>query len=208
MAITVSVLSEYELISAGVASVLARFPDQVSLVDDRSSEVDVAVWSTFGVLRLPDFDRLREQSRARRIAALCWDLEPEMVRRALEAGADGYLSTTLSGEELVEALSRIAAGETVVSPAPTSETPGEVLPDWPGQREGLSEREGDIVALIARGLSNDDVAGQLFLSINTVKSYIRSAYKKMGVASRSQAVLWAVDHRLQPTDRGPVPDQP
>ena len=64
----------------------------------------------------------------------------------------------------------------------------------PARRLGLSEREAEIVSLITHGLGNEDIADRLFLSINTVKSYIRTAYRKMGVTTRSQAVLWGVDH--------------
>ena len=59
---------------------------------------------------------------------------------------------------------------------------------------GLSQRESEIVALIAQGLSNAEVASRAYLSINSVKTHIRSAYRKMGVASRTQAVLWATEH--------------
>ena len=57
-------------------------------------------------------------------------------------------------------------------------------------------REAEIIALITRGLSNKDIAARCFLSINSVKSYIRSAYRRMGVTSRSQAVLWGVRHGM------------
>jgi DNA-binding NarL/FixJ family response regulator len=60
----------------------------------------------------------------------------------------------------------------------------------------LSEREAEIMKHIGSGLSNKEIASQLFLSTNTVKSYIRSVYHKLGIGSRSEAVLWAVDHEL------------
>jgi DNA-binding CsgD family transcriptional regulator len=70
--------------------------------------------------------------------------------------------------------------------------------DWPGRAEGLTHREAEVVALITQGLSNQDVAARTFLSINSVKSYIRGAYRKMGVTTRSQAVLWGVAHGFTP----------
>jgi DNA-binding NarL/FixJ family response regulator len=60
--------------------------------------------------------------------------------------------------------------------------------------DNLSDREAEIVRLITLGMSNRDIAGTLFLSVNTVKTYIRSAYRKMGVGTRSQAVMWGVQH--------------
>jgi len=62
----------------------------------------------------------------------------------------------------------------------------------------LTARESEIIALITTGLSNNEIARQTYLSINSVKSYIRSAYRRMGVSSRSQAVLWGVQHGLAP----------
>ena len=66
--------------------------------------------------------------------------------------------------------------------------------DWPGREEGLTEREAEIIALITQGKSNDEIAAVSYLSKNSIKSYIRSAYRKIGVTSRTQAVLWGVDH--------------
>ena len=70
--------------------------------------------------------------------------------------------------------------------------------DWPGRQEGLSDRESEILALITQGKSNTEVARLTFLSPNTVKTYIRSVYRKIGVASRTQAVLWGVAHGFTP----------
>lgn len=61
---------------------------------------------------------------------------------------------------------------------------------------GPTPREAQIIAATAQGLANSEIAGRLFLSINTVKTYIRTAYRKMDVTSRSQALLWAIDHGL------------
>ncbi|MGI9157563.1 MAG: response regulator transcription factor, partial [Marmoricola sp.] len=102
-------------------------------------------------------------------------------------------------DELVAALQKIHAGETVVSRVEGSETPDAYRPgEWPGREQGLSEREAEVIALIAQGLSNQEIADQAYLSINTVKSYIRSSYRKMGVTTRSRAVLWGIDHGFRP----------
>jgi DNA-binding CsgD family transcriptional regulator len=65
---------------------------------------------------------------------------------------------------------------------------------WPGQAEGLTPRESEVLSLIVSGLSNQDIALRLFLSINSVKTYVRTAYRRMGVRSRSQAILWGIEH--------------
>ena len=75
------------------------------------------------------------------------------------------------------------------------------LLDWPGRPEGLSAREAEVVGLITQGFTNDQIARNCFLSINSVKSYIRSACRKLGVERRSQAVRWGVQHGMDPRDQ-------
>jgi DNA-binding NarL/FixJ family response regulator len=111
-------------------------------------------------------------------------------------GVSAYLSKTLATQDLVSALRKVHSGETVVSRDPAS---GSTLNgDWPGREEGLTAREAEVVALITQGHSNADIAEMASLSINSVKSYIRSSYRKMGVTSRTNAVLWGLDHGMGP----------
>jgi DNA-binding CsgD family transcriptional regulator len=70
--------------------------------------------------------------------------------------------------------------------------------DWPGREEGLTARESEVLSLITQGYSNNDIVETTMLSINSIKSYIRSAYRKIGVTSRSRAILWGIDHGFQP----------
>ena len=76
---------------------------------------------------------------------------------------------------------------------------------YPGSEHGLSPRESDVLGLVTQGLSNQEIAETLYLSINSVKTYIRSTYRKMGVATRSQAVLWAIQHGFPAPE---LPDSP
>jgi DNA-binding NarL/FixJ family response regulator len=107
------------------------------------------------------------------------------------------LSKTLNAGDLVAALEAVHAGESVISDvAPRARTIQAL--DWPGRAEGLSDREAEVLALITQGKSNADVARLMYLSPNTVKSYIRAVYRKIGVGSRTQAVLWGVEHGFTP----------
>ena len=93
------------------------------------------------------------------------------------------------------------AGSVVVSDDPGSGAADDTElaeGDWPGRRHGLSARESEVLALIAQGLSNQEIADGTFLSINSVKTYIRSAYRKIGVKRRTQAVLWATKNGFVP----------
>lgn len=86
---------------------------------------------------------------------------------------------------------RAAAGGRAGSPSPLE---GEPTTTWAGRPEGLTGRESEILGLVVCAMSNREIAGHLDLSVNSVKSYIRSAYRKVGVSSRSQAVFWALEH--------------
>ncbi len=92
------------------------------------------------------------------------------------------------------------AGEVVVSEVPGRARPAPGL-DRPGREEGLTDREAEVLALITQGLSNADVAVHTYLSPNTVKSYVRSVYRKIGVDSRTRAVLWGIAHGFEPDTR-------
>ena len=70
--------------------------------------------------------------------------------------------------------------------------------NWPGRADGLTDREAEILALITQGKSNAEVATLTYLSPNTVKSYIRTVYRKIDAGSRTQAVLWGIEHGFAP----------
>jgi DNA-binding NarL/FixJ family response regulator len=125
-----------------------------------------------------------------------WNISPATARRAMDKGVAGLVSKTLPATDLVNALRTVHAGGRVVSDQKSKR--GTVGGDWPGREEGLTARESEVIALITQGLSNSDIAEHSSLSINSVKSYIRSAYRKMGVTSRTNAVLWGIEHGFAP----------
>lgn len=126
-----------------------------------------------------------------------WNLRPELIERAIAEGASGYLSKVLTGSVIVDALERILSGEIVILPGDNESSVGGAG-DWPGRSVGLSPREAEVVALIARGLSNQEIADRAHVSINSIKSYIRMAYRKIGVERRTQAVRWALESGFEP----------
>ena len=199
--IRLAIVDDYAVVIAGVAALLADHRIDVVETDASLpvvSDVDIVLYDTFGQVQgdgldLEDFVR---DSRAK-VVIYSWNLQPELVDRAVESGASGYLSKVLTGTEIVAALERIMAGETVVVSG-SHETSVDGAGDWPGRSVGLSPREAEVMALITQGLSNQEIADRAYLSINSVKTYIRSAYRKAGVQRRSQAVLWGVAHDFRP----------
>jgi len=195
----VALVDDYEVVLRGVANMFARYPEiEVVEIDaDRQVEtdVDIALYDTFAQAEADhaDLDAIIGSGHARFVVLYTWAFAPELVDAALAKGARGYLSKTLQAGELVEALQRIASGEVVVSPDPSSARPSSTH-DWPGREEGLTERESEVIALITQGRSNREIAELMYLSPNSVKTYVRNAYRKIGVERRTQAVLWGISH--------------
>ena len=203
--IRVALSNDYEIALLGLAAMLARYPEQVQIVDlttrtTLTHDPDVILFDTFG--RLPEDDvklrRVLEQNTAK-VVVYGWS-EDYPEESALRMGAAGYLRKSLGAGELVAAIAAIHHGE---RPGPAHD---DDKPDltWPGQVQGLSEREAEILSFIVRGLTNDEIARRSYLSINTVKTYIRTAYRKIGVGSRSQAVAWGFRNGFHATDQADV----
>jgi DNA-binding NarL/FixJ family response regulator len=202
--ILIALVDDYDVVLAGVAHMLDPYRDRVLIaeidankpVDD---EVDIVLYDSFAQ---PESDHheiseLVANPRARRVVVYTWNFHPALVENATQIGVSGYLSKTLTARELVLALEAVHAGETVISTPPPRARSAAGL-DWPGRREGLTDREAEVLALITQGKSNAEVAKLAHLSPNTVKSYIRTIYRKIDVASRTQAVLWGVAHGFTP----------
>lgn len=194
----VAVVDDYEIVVAGIAAVLGPYADRVRVVDLAVGTplvrgvVDVVLYDTFGHTHTHDVDvdDLIEGQTAK-VVIFSWNLEPQRIAESLRRGAAGYLPKSLTADELISALERVHAGEIVgpddAAASSTTETVG-----WPGREHGLTHREAEIIALIAQGLSNQEIADRLYLSINSIKTYIRTAYRKIGVTRRAQAVAWAL----------------
>ncbi len=204
--IRVAIVNDYEVVVRGLCAMIEPRPAfevvELDVHTDPVRWVDIALVDTFaGERRVGDDLRaIIERHNVRRVVAYTWDLHPDLISQARDAGIAGYLSKAITAEELAEALVDIHAGEPVFA-APSTDEVDVTLGDWPGRKEGLSPREAEVLGLIVQGLSNDEIARRLFLSINSVKSYIRMAYRKAGVIRRSQAIIWGIEHGFEPKPR-------
>jgi DNA-binding NarL/FixJ family response regulator len=202
--IRIALVDDYDVVVVGVANMLEPYRDRIVVAEldtgrPVKDEVDIALYDSFAQ---PESDQheikvLVDNPRARRVAVYTWNFHPELVESARDLGVGGYLSKALTARELVAALEAVHRGEVVVSEASVNRRTRTGL-DWPGRREGLSDRESEILALITQGKTNSEVAALTYLSPNTIKSYIRSLYRKIDVESRTQAVLWGVRHGFLP----------
>jgi DNA-binding NarL/FixJ family response regulator len=154
-------------------------------------------------LRMPHCDGV-EATRRLKVLVLTTYTDDRSVIDALRAGARGYLTKDAGAGEIHQALQRVTSGQAAIDPAVqhhvldaiaagSSATHAGHGPQFP---DGLTQREAEVLALIAQGLSNAEIAHQLVVSETTVKSHINHLFAKTGVRDRAQAVTYAYQHGL------------
>ena len=139
--------------------------------------------------------RLRERNPDVRVVILTMHSDQSVVTQAIRAGASGYLVKDCSTDEMVGALRLAVSGEMAISPDLAASMLDEVHRlGGPGDDEEplITKREEQVLQLIADGLSTPEVAGQLYISVKTVKNHLASIYQKLDSRDRTQAVLRAV----------------
>jgi DNA-binding NarL/FixJ family response regulator len=130
---------------------------------------------------------------------------PEDVIAVIRAGARGYVTKTISGTELVDAIRRVAAGDAVFSPRlagfvldafAAGTAPDLDRPSFDPELDQLTAREREVLRLIARGYTYREVARELFISVKTVESHVSSVLRKLQLSTRHQLTRWAAERRL------------
>jgi two-component system response regulator NreC len=140
---------------------------------------------------------LREESPDTQIVVLTMQQEPAFAREALGAGALGYVLKEAADDELVEAVRRAAVGENYLNPKLGARIASEPPP---GPPDDLSEREVDVLRLIALGHTNSEIAEQLFLSVRTVETHRSHIQQKLRLSTRAELVDYALKRKLINTD--------
>jgi DNA-binding NarL/FixJ family response regulator len=212
--VTIRVLlaDDQALIRAGFSMILESEPD-LEVVGEatngreavqlaRSKQADVVLMD----IRMPELDGIEatkqiaadEDLAGVRILILTTFENDDNVVLALRAGASGFLGKGVEPAELVRAIRVVAGGEALLSPRATAGLVGRFLAQagpgplpTPMPLDGLTEREREVLALVAHGLSNDDIAGKLYLSPLTVKTHVNRTMTKLGVRDRAQLVVIA-----------------
>ncbi len=220
-AIEVALMNDYEVVVRGLARMLEPYADRVRVVElnvnlTPGQPVDITMYDTFAVTQTDGgaVAELATAPLAGRVVVYSWETPADLVRDGLAVGVAGYLPKTMKAEELVSALERVHAGEQVVVEADVSEAEAKAgvnepeAHSWPGRDAGLTHRESEMLVLITQGLSNQEIAERCYLSMNTVKSYIRGAYRKIDVETRTRAVIWGMNNgmaldRVRVTQPGP-----
>ena len=205
--IRVVVVDDHALHRDGTRQILEAHPDLQVVGDAASGEVALTLVNQMHPrvvlmdIRLPGMNGIevtrrltRDHPDVRVLMVSAYD-EDEYVRGALEAGAAGYLRKTAPGRELVEAVRAVASGATVLQ----SDLPARLLA-WSHPTDGgpiaLTDRELAVLNLLAVGLHNNEVAARLGISPRTVERHCENIYAKLGVSSRTEAVVRAISTKL------------
>ncbi len=175
--------------SEGLAAARRLRPDVVLM--------DLLMPSMDGVTAI---GRIKDELPEIEVVAMTSFIEEEQVTAALAAGASGYLLKDAEADEVAQAVRDAYHGEVHLDPA-VSRVLAERLRHRPATAdtaavEPLTEREKEVLSLVAQGLSNKDIAARLFITERTARTYVSNILGKLGLQSRTQAALWAIDHDL------------
>ncbi|MEV7524525.1 response regulator transcription factor [Streptomyces sp. NPDC091371] len=212
MAISVVIADDQEMVRTGFRMILESQPDIEVLADvvDGQAALEAVETHQPDVLlldiRMPKLDglevtrRLSDRDRPRIVIVTTFDLD-EYVHAALHGGASGFLLKDASPAMLVEAVRAAAVGDSLVSPAITVRLLREMAPRTPaGQArrpaEPLTEREREVVRCLARGLTNAEIAGELYVSLSTVKTHLANVQAKLDARNRVEIAAWAWESGL------------
>jgi DNA-binding NarL/FixJ family response regulator len=198
--VRVAVANDYDLIVAGVAHLLSTFPDDIVVCDRilvgepvSCGAVDVVLYDTYGRpgSAAEAVRELLALEEVRHVAVFTLDITSELIDDVKAAGANGVISKSLGAESVRDALRQMSCGEVVVV---TGDLDAPVLDalDWPGKVDGLSERESQVLVLVAEGLTNKEIAAVLFLSVETVKTHLRQILSKLGLRNRVEATAYVL----------------
>jgi DNA-binding NarL/FixJ family response regulator len=209
---TVLLADDQELVRAGLRMLLDSEPGIEVVAEardgreavDRARELapDVALMD----IRMPVLDGIEATRRIvgsgspTRVVMLTTFDRSQLVYDALRAGASGFLLKDLRGEQLVGGVRSAARGEELLAPQITRRLIEEFTRTGrqrpPAGYDDLTEREQEVLGLVARGRSNAEIAGELFVSVQTVKTHVARVLAKLGVRDRVQAVVLAYEHGL------------
>ncbi|MEE6165173.1 MULTISPECIES: response regulator [Mycobacteriaceae] len=203
-------VDDHEMVIEGLKAMLAAFEDRVlvvghaigaeralSVVAELNPDIvlcDVRMQGSSGLDLCRD---LRERDPDRKVVMLSVYDDEQYLFQALRVGASGYLLKSISSDELVRQIEFAHGGATAIDPgmaARAADTAARLQRDefWPGVRQGLTQRESEILSFVVAGLSNRGIATKLVIGEETVKTHLRSIYRKLGVSDRAGAVATAL----------------
>jgi NarL family two-component system response regulator LiaR len=210
--IRVLIVDDHAVVRNGLSSFLAVF-DDFELVGEakngeqavqlcRQTHPDVVLMDLVmpGMGGVAATRQIRECEPRAQVVALTSFKDREQVQTALQAGAIGYLLKDLSAEELAHAIRQAHAGKPALAPEAAQVLIQAVRAPEDRLGHDLTGRERDVLALMAEGLNNRQIAGRLVVSLSTAKSHVSNVLSKLGVSTRTEAVSLALKNGLVPSE--------
>jgi DNA-binding NarL/FixJ family response regulator len=211
--VRVLIADDQRVVREGLATIVEAFPDTVvvGLAGDGAEAVDLAATQAPDVvlmdLRMPRLDgvaatrAIKEAHPAMAVVVLTTYADDESILAALSAGAAGYLTKDAARDDIRRALDAAVAGQTVLDSGVQAALlraaeHGAVRPAPATLPDGLTEREAEVLTLIAAGLSNAEIAERLYVAETTVKTHINRIFAKTRSRDRAQAAAYAHRHHL------------
>jgi DNA-binding NarL/FixJ family response regulator len=210
MPVRVVLVDDHEMVIEGLKAMLAPFADRVEVVgvaggadralaviDELSPDIVLCDVRMQGVSGLDLCREIREHHPGRKVILLSVYDDEQYLFQAMRVGASGYLLKGIGSDELVRQLEGVQAGGSAIDAglaARAAETAARLQSDqfWPGARQGLTQRESEILSLVVTGLSNRGIAAKLVIGEETVKTHLSSIYRKLGVRDRTSAAATAL----------------
>jgi DNA-binding NarL/FixJ family response regulator len=181
---------EQDITPVGEAATTAQAVSKARALQPDLVLLDLLLPGTSGHDAIPELAKVSPRSR---VLVVSSQAAPSSVRQALSAGAAGYVPKRASDEELVGAIRQVAAGEGYVDPDLGAKL---VVPDRLAALEPLSERERDILQLLALGYTNQEIGRKRFISVRTVDTHRGHIMRKLGLETRAELVLFALANGL------------
>ena len=203
-------IDDHEMVIEGLKAMLGGFQSKVRIVgqavgadhavkvvESIDPDVELCDVRMRGSSGLDLCLALRQRDPDRKIVMLSVYDDEQYLFQAQRVGAAGYLLKSIGSDELVRQLELVRDGETAIDPglaARAVDTAARLQRDefWPGARQGLTQRESEILSYMVTGLSNRGIANKLVIGDETVKSHLRSIYRKLAVSDRTSAVATAL----------------
>ena len=196
--IQVALVNDYEIVLEGLRALLKPCEREIHVVelDVRKAprrRVDLTLLDTYGeVESLGDRVRTLAADPGNGIIVLfSFSDHPQAVRRAMRAGAQGFISKAVSAQQITDGIVAAARGERVVLTRSSQRASIDEVLRWPGREIGLTERESELLSLLSTGMTNRELGSHLYVSENTIKTHLRHLYAKLNVRNRAQAVSLA-----------------
>jgi two-component system nitrate/nitrite response regulator NarL len=207
--IRIVVVDDHTLFRRGITALLARVPDfdivgeaadgfeGIRVVAAERPDVVLLDLHMPGITGLEATQAILKDAPGAHVVMLTVSEEPDDLMACLRAGALGYLLKNIDSDFLVASIRRAAEGDSVMSPEMTGKLLREVRGGTsPAAGPALSPREREIIACLARGTSNKEIARELDIAESTVKIHVQHILRKLDLSSRVQVAVWAIEHGL------------